>query len=112
MSKGQLEVTIMEGRRLKDHDIVGQNDPYIELYLDKKYKQRTTTKNNTNDPTWNEKFVFNIHKGDDTIHFDVYDKDLVGKDSIGNGKVKLKHVFETGRYDDWQVENLFLITLC
>jgi Ca2+-dependent lipid-binding protein len=54
---GTLEVTILEGRHLKDEDIVGKNDAFIELYLDKDYKQRTTTVENSNDPVWNQKFT-------------------------------------------------------
>ena len=101
MPTGLLEVIIVEGRRLKDKDVVGQSDPFVELYLDKKYKQRTATISNSNDPVWNERFTFNIHQGDDTIHFDVYDSDVGGKDAIGNGKVKLKHVFDDGKFDEW-----------
>lgn len=101
MPTGTLEVIIVEGRRFKDKDTVGQSDPFIEIYTQKKYKQRTTTIKNTNDPVWNERFVFNIHPDDDTIHFDVYDSDVGDKDSIGNGKVKLKHVFDDGKFDDW-----------
>jgi Ca2+-dependent lipid-binding protein len=101
MPTGTLEVFIGEGRHLKDKDTVGQNDPYIEIYTQKKYKQRTTTLGNTNDPVWNEKFVFNIHPEDDTIHFHVYDADIGDRDSIGSGKVKLKHVFDDGKYEDW-----------
>ncbi|CAG8450097.1 11717_t:CDS:2 [Racocetra fulgida] len=46
-------------------DIIGKSDPYIELWLDKNYKQKTTTKNNTVNPTYNETFTFlsNIHNG-------------------------------------------------
>ncbi len=80
---------IVEGHHLKDRDLVGQNDAYVEIYLDKKYKQRITTISNSNNPTWNERFTFNHQKGDD----------IVGQDSIGNGKVKLKHVFDDGRFD-------------
>jgi Ca2+-dependent lipid-binding protein len=101
MPAGTLEVFIVEGRNLKDRDLIGQNDAYVEIYLDKKYKQRTTTISNTNDPTWNQRFTFNIQKGDDTIHFDVYDADIIGRDSIGNGKTKLKYVFDDGRFDEW-----------
>lgn len=57
MSHGTLEVTIVEGRNLKDEDIVGQNDAYVEVYLDKDYKQRTTTVKDSNSPTWNQKFT-------------------------------------------------------
>ncbi|CAF1103758.1 unnamed protein product [Rotaria sp. Silwood1] len=101
MPIGTLEVIIVEGRHLKDRDIVGQNDAYVEIYLDKKYKQRTTTISNSNNPRWNERFTFNLQKGDDTIHFDVYDADVVGRDSIGSGKVKLKHVFDDGKFNEW-----------
>ncbi|CAF3440174.1 unnamed protein product [Rotaria sp. Silwood1] len=101
MPEGTLEVIVVEGRELKDRDIVGQNDAFIEIYTDKKYKQRTKTISNTNNPVWNERFTFNVHKGDDTIHFDVYDADVVGRDSIGHCKVKLKHVFDDGKFDEW-----------
>jgi Ca2+-dependent lipid-binding protein len=101
MPVGTLEVIIVEGRHLKDRDFVGQNDAYVEIYLDKKYKQRTTTIYNSHNPIWNERFTFNLQKDDDTIHFGVYDADVVGQDSIGNGKVKLKHVFDDGKFDEW-----------
>ncbi len=54
---GALKVTIVEARKLKDKDIVGKDDAYVELYLDKDYKQRTTTIKDSNNPTWNETFT-------------------------------------------------------
>lgn len=57
MSVGNLRVTVVEGRNLRDEDAVGQNDAFIELYFDKKYKQRTTTIKDNNSPTWNETFT-------------------------------------------------------
>ena len=101
MPTGTLEVVVVEGRDLKDQDTVGQNDAYVEIYLDKKYKQRTTTISNTNNPVWNQRFTFNVQKDDDDIHFAVYDADVVGRDSIGKCKVKLKHVFDDGKFDEW-----------
>ena len=56
MSHGTLQVTVVEGRNLKDKDTFGQNDAYIELYLDKDYKQRTATIKDTNSPVWNQTF--------------------------------------------------------
>jgi Ca2+-dependent lipid-binding protein len=56
-AQGNLEVTIVDGRNLKDEDIVGKNDAYVEVYLDKNYKQRTKTVQNSNNPTWIEKFT-------------------------------------------------------
>jgi Ca2+-dependent lipid-binding protein len=101
MSKGVLEVTIVEGRSLKNCDIIGENDAYVEVYMDRKYKQRTATIKNSNNPVWNEELRFNVHKGDNTIHFDVYDADFIGRDTIGKTKIKLKHVIENGEFDEW-----------
>lgn len=56
MSEGTLQVTVVEARNLKDEDTIGQNDPYVELYFDDDYKQRTSTQKDTNSPTWNETF--------------------------------------------------------
>lgn len=101
MPRGTLEVIVAAGRRLKDQDTFGKNDSYVEIYIDKKYKQKTTTVSNTNDPVWNERFTFNLQDGDDTIHFDVYDDDVGDRDAIGKCKVKLKNVFDDGKYDEW-----------
>ncbi|CAF4451974.1 unnamed protein product, partial [Adineta steineri] len=86
-SHGTLQVTIVEGRNLKDKDIVGKDDAYIELYVDKDYKQRTTTAKDTNTPAWNETFTFPLRKHQDELHLHVYDVDTVGRDSIGSKTV-------------------------
>ena len=57
MSHGTLKVTIVAARGLKDKDVVGKDDAYVELYLDKDYKQKTKTVKDTNSPTWNESFT-------------------------------------------------------
>jgi Ca2+-dependent lipid-binding protein len=58
MNYGVLKVTILEARHLKDKDIVGgKDDAYVELYLDKNYKQRTKTIQDSNNPVWDETFI-------------------------------------------------------
>ncbi|CAF3482465.1 unnamed protein product [Rotaria sp. Silwood1] len=101
MATGMLEVIVVEGRGLKDKDTVGQSDPFVEVYVKKHSKQRTPSLQNTHDPVWNERLVFNIHPDDDTIHFDVYDADVNDKDLIGQAKVKLSKVFDDGKFDEW-----------
>lgn len=56
-TQGTLEVTVVEGRNLKDQDAVGKNDAYVEVYVDKNYKQKTNTVKDSNKPTWNQKFT-------------------------------------------------------
>ncbi|CAF1395808.1 unnamed protein product [Adineta steineri] len=104
MGQGQstLDVTIVEGRNLEDNDIIGKNDAYVEVYLDKDYKQRTNIAKDTNNPTWNQKFTFNLQDNNDSLYLDVYDDDAVGRDSIGSAKIDLKkYVFGKECYNAW-----------
>ncbi|KAG9306061.1 hypothetical protein G9A89_020256 [Geosiphon pyriformis] len=90
-------------RKLKDEDLVGKSDPYVELWLDdKKYKQKTTTKKGTLTPTWNEDFKFNIT--DDrkhSLHLKVLDEDIGDDDKIGETKIDLEEVYKKGYVDQW-----------
>lgn len=101
MPAGLLEVTVVEGRNLRDQDTVGHNDAFVEVYIDKKYKQRTKTIKNTNNPAWNEKFTFNLQAKDDLISFKLYDDDVGDRDAIGKCKVNLAKVFDDGKFDEW-----------
>ncbi|KAG9287576.1 hypothetical protein G9A89_019637 [Geosiphon pyriformis] len=101
--KGELRVCVVEARELTDKDIVGKSDPYVELWIDEKYKQRTTTKDNTLNPIWNETFHFNIpnHKKH-ILHIRVLDSDVAtSDDTIGTAKVDLQDVFQRGQVDRW-----------
>ncbi len=54
----QLQITVVEGRNLKQKDTFSENDAYVKIYLDdKNQKQKSKTKQNSNNPTWNESFV-------------------------------------------------------
>lgn len=101
MPTGILEVTVVEGRSLKDQDLTRKSNTFIEVYLHSKDKQRTATVSGNNDPVWNERFKFDIHAGDDFIFFDVYDINADGIEAIGSAKAKLKNVFDSGTVDEW-----------
>ncbi|CAF1562304.1 unnamed protein product, partial [Adineta steineri] len=56
----------------------------------------------TNNPTWNQKFTFNLQDNNDSLYLDVYDDDAMGRDSIGSAKIDLKkHVFGKECYNAW-----------
>uniref|UniRef100_A0A1D1XZC8 Synaptotagmin-9 n=1 Tax=Anthurium amnicola TaxID=1678845 RepID=A0A1D1XZC8_9ARAE len=97
--KGPLKVTVVEAKGLKDEDVIGKSDPYIELWLDKNYKQKTTTKSNTVNPKYNETFTFHAD-GHKHLHIKVMDKDLVSDDEIGEGKVSLSDI-KGGYLETW-----------
>ncbi|CAF1633198.1 unnamed protein product [Adineta ricciae] len=101
-ANGTLLVTIVEGRNLKDEDIVDKNDAYVELCVNEDYKQRTTTIQSSKNPTWNQKFIFYLKKCEDNLYVHVYDEDDGVKDPIGSASIDLKkHVFDKTGYDAW-----------
>ncbi|CAG8484703.1 8703_t:CDS:2 [Ambispora leptoticha] len=101
MTKGELKVIVVEAKNLKDKDVVGKSDPYVELWIEKGYKQKTTVKDGTLNPKWEEDFKFNIQEGQHTLHLKVLDKDITDSDKIGETKIDLKEVFSAGYVDKW-----------
>jgi Ca2+-dependent lipid-binding protein len=54
----QLQITVVEARNLEQKDTFSENDVYVQIYLDdKKQQQKTKTKQNSNNPMWNESLV-------------------------------------------------------
>ncbi|KAG1148853.1 hypothetical protein G6F37_008977 [Rhizopus arrhizus] len=100
---GMLVVTVIEARKLHDKDIVSKNDPYVEVWINEKNKQRTSVINNTNNPVWNQTFTFpleqdgNKHK----LYLKVKDKDFIGSDDIGEAKFDFADAFNGVAIDTW-----------
>ena len=65
---GQLRVTIVKARGLRNADFLGKSDPYASVSLGSRKKaagklrdaSRTKTVNNNLNPTWNETFVLDV----------------------------------------------------
>ncbi|CAO3615608.1 unnamed protein product [Cunninghamella echinulata] len=86
-----IAVTIVSAKDLHREDII-KNDPFVEAWFDEDYKQRTSVIKSTNQPEWNETLTFNIPEGsrDHKLRLKVLDKDLIGTDKIGEGKLDIK----------------------
>ncbi|SAM00495.1 hypothetical protein [Absidia glauca] len=99
---GVLSVTVVEAKDLHKEDLF-KNDPYVEIYFDEKYKQRTQEVKSSNNPTWNETFTFNIAQGshEHKLRIRVNDKDLVGSDKIGEGKLDVTDAYNGVIIDTW-----------
>ncbi|KAI8996889.1 C2 domain-containing protein [Pilobolus umbonatus] len=99
---GVLHVAVIEGRKLHDEDLVGKGDPYVELWVDDDHKQKTKVISGTNDPVWNQNFTFPLPESrKHYLYIEVFDKDKVGKDDIGDTKIDLEEVFNGKVLDTW-----------
>ncbi|CAF3053334.1 unnamed protein product [Rotaria sp. Silwood2] len=98
----QLQVHVIEARNLARKDKFSKDDAFLEIYLDDiNQKQKTTVKRRSNDPVWNESFFFNHAEGQNILHIDAYDKDLIKKDKIGSLQIDLHNLYFKGSIDDW-----------
>ncbi|ORY95593.1 C2 domain-containing protein [Syncephalastrum racemosum] len=103
--KGTLTVRVLEADNLKKEDTFGTNDAYVEVWLDKEYKQRTETLKDTENPNWDQTFTFPIEEGSKhhELYLKVLDKDVTDSEKIGEGKTDFSSVLnEQGQeIDTW-----------
>ncbi|EIE87747.1 hypothetical protein G6F46_008996 [Rhizopus delemar] len=101
--EGILVVTVIEARKLHGEDIISKNDPYVELWINKKNKQRTSVINNNNNPVWNQTFTFPLEQDGDKheLYLKVKDKDIIGYDNIGEANFDFADTFNGVAIDTW-----------
>ncbi|KAG9324719.1 hypothetical protein KVV02_002497 [Mortierella alpina] len=94
-NKGSLYVKLNSASNLRDKDLFGKSDPYIEMWLESKYKSRSKDTKGLN-PVFNETFCFYVRPGQDKLYVRAVDKDTFSDDKIGQATVPLSNVFSTG----------------
>ncbi|KAJ1565688.1 hypothetical protein HK096_000224 [Nowakowskiella sp. JEL0078] len=107
MAIGTLKVVIVEARNLQNRDFIGKNDPWVELFVDKQQKFKTTVKKDTFTPKWNEDFLIAVN-GQDKLYLNVFDKDethrkidFFDSDKLGTVEVPLPTIFSQGQFEGW-----------
>jgi len=86
--KGQLYVKLNRATDLTNKDLIGKSDPFIEMWLDKAYKQRSKDTKGLN-PIFDQTFCFYVRPGQNKLYIRVVDKDTFRNDKIGDGKTPL-----------------------
>lgn len=94
--QGNLYVKLNHATNLRDKDRFGKSDPFIEMWLDKSYKQRTKVTKGLN-PTFNHTFHFYVRPGQNKLYVRAVDRDTFRNDKIGDTSISLSHVMSTGR---------------
>lgn len=90
--------------RLKDTQTFGKQDPYVVLKVGESQSVRTKVcKDGGTSPTWNERFSFNIARGENEIDLRIWNANLMTSDKcIGAAVVELDKVFKE-QFDDVEV---------
>eukprot|EP01084_Bolivina_argentea_P313816 543498_1 len=83
-----LKIDIIRAENLPDVDIRGKCDPYVEIEVDGD-KEKTTTKKNEQNPTWNECITFEDVRLGKQIMFRLMDWDrLTSNDLVGSCELR------------------------
>ena len=102
---GKFDVRVMACRNLYNKETFGKSDPYVVVSCgDKKYK--TTTKKNTLNPSWEEKFTFMIADPETTqLQLEVWDNNMVRDEKMGIFNVSLSGLTKGKVEDNWHILN-------
>ncbi|KAF9282941.1 hypothetical protein BGZ68_005643 [Mortierella alpina] len=93
--KGQLYVKLNRATKLKDKDTFGKSDPFVEMWLEKGYKQRSKDTKGLN-PVFNETFCFYVRSGQNKLYVRAVDRDTFRNDKIGDATIPLDQVMNSG----------------
>ncbi|KAJ3106196.1 Cytosolic phospholipase A2 zeta [Phlyctochytrium planicorne] len=88
---GVVQVRVLRAKDLTKKDFFTQNDAFVELWLNKHYKQKTTVIQSSL-PEWNQTFTLNYEHNEHTVYFHVLDKDLMDTDGIGYANFDFNHL--------------------
>jgi Ca2+-dependent lipid-binding protein len=100
----KFHIILVEGKNLIAADSNGKSDPYCVIdckQLKKKFTSKVISK--TLNPTWNQSFELsgqNVIAQNVKITFNVFDKDLLSNDSLGNATLQLGELPQKGT-DFW-----------
>mmetsp|Transcript_16122 Transcript_16122/g.38933 ORF Transcript_16122/g.38933 Transcript_16122/m.38933 type:complete len:426 (-) Transcript_16122:11-1288(-) len=81
----------------------GAPDPYCELHMpsSRSAKARTRVMFNTNNPTWNEEFVFVINDSSSILIFEIMLKDVYKDESAGGCGIRAMELLLHNFYEPW-----------
>jgi Ca2+-dependent lipid-binding protein len=88
---GTLTMSILDGLLLRDTEMIGKMDPFIEIvYKGKKYKTTTIQEGGKN-PVWNQILEIPIESLSDELTIFCYDEDSVVHDVVGECKYPVNY---------------------
>ncbi|KAK9687039.1 hypothetical protein K7432_014931 [Basidiobolus ranarum] len=100
-----VQVTVVEGRNLKNNDLFDKIDPIFKLYTGHGItsKEKTSAKKNDANPIYNESFNLKFDNSHSELHVELLDREMMGMDTdkVGSTIVSLQDVASQGAVDRW-----------
>jgi len=84
---GLLSMTIKKAMGLAAMDRGGTSDPYVTIKVGSQSEQKTTVQKKTLAPVWDESFSFRVESMDDALVLQVWDKDMMTDEFMGEVKL-------------------------
>lgn len=107
---GMLLMTLYEGRRLKNPDLLGKQDPYLQFQIGEKYKKTSKTiVDGGETPYFKEEQIAMWVDQKNWVHdlvMEAWDKDVGTDDLIGQTKLSLIDLMNEVDHPDLQQERL------
>lgn len=102
---GKISINCVAGRKLRDVDTLGRQDPYLKFILEgsatKMTKKTLVDKDGGTDPIWNDAVTFDA-VDQFNIAVEVWDQDKVGSDDlIGSTSLPLLPLYRHGYLNEW-----------
>lgn len=90
-----------EGKKVRRHTKIITSDPYVKVCLAGATVARTRVISNSQDPVWDEHFKIPLAHPVSEVEFQVKDNDVFGADFIGVAKVSAQKIKSGELIDDW-----------
>ncbi|CAO3616193.1 unnamed protein product [Cunninghamella blakesleeana] len=94
-NKLKLRIGVLAAKDLFPADKTGFSDPYAVIRINGKKYTTGVVKQNLN-PTWNFEFDISLshNKIPNLINITVWDKDMIGRDFLGEVSIPFKNIFD------------------
>ncbi|KAI3935583.1 hypothetical protein MKW92_031826 [Papaver armeniacum] len=105
MTRGTLEVLLVDASKLKDTDFIGKMDPYVIIQFGNQKRKSTVARDDGKAPLWNEKFTFDVEYPDNIrdehhqykLNLTIMDKDRFSRDDfVGESTIYVTDVLSLG----------------
>lgn len=97
MTRGKLEVILVNAKGLENTDFLNNMDPYVKLTCRNREQKSSVASGQGSEPEWNETFIFSVSHDVPELLVKIMDSDAGTEDDfVGEAKIPLEPVLLEG----------------